>query len=81
MTNRSIDRLIINSPYEESRHYWGYDREAKTFSLHDGRRPAGYVIASPGSQSFNDPGVFVEIPHSHSPLSLPTPHHPLPTIL
>ena len=28
----------------------------------EGRRPAGYVIASESSQSFDDPGHFVEIP-------------------
>ncbi len=40
----TIDQLIINSPYEEPKHYWSYDRETRTFSLKDGRRPAGYVI-------------------------------------
>lgn len=58
---KTIDRLIINSPYEEPVHYWGYDRENRLFSMKDGRRPAGYVIATPGSKSFDDPGVFVEI--------------------
>jgi type III restriction enzyme len=28
----------------------------------EGRRPAGYVVATPGSKSFGDPGIFVEIP-------------------
>jgi type III restriction enzyme len=28
----------------------------------EGRRPAGYVVATPGSKSFDDPGIFVEIP-------------------
>jgi type III restriction enzyme len=28
----------------------------------DGRRPAGYVVATPGSKSFDDPGILVEIP-------------------
>ena len=28
----------------------------------DGRRPAGYVVASDNSRAFDDPGVFVEIP-------------------
>ena len=28
----------------------------------EGRRPAGYVVATPGSESFDDPGIFVEIP-------------------
>jgi type III restriction enzyme len=60
----TIDRLIINSPYEEPQRYWRYNRESRTFSLVEGeRRSAGYVIASEGSKSFDDPGVFVEIPY------------------
>ena len=62
MAQASIDRLIINSPYEEPTKYWSYDRERRTFSLVEGRRRAGYVIASEGSRSFDDPGHFVEIP-------------------
>jgi type III restriction enzyme len=27
-----------------------------------GRRPAGYVTATPGVDSFDDPGIFVELP-------------------
>lgn len=56
-----IDKLIINSPYYEPTHYWSYDRETRSFSLADGRRPAGYVIASETSKSFDDPGIFKEI--------------------
>jgi hypothetical protein len=63
MEKKSIDRLIINSPYEEPQRYWRYNRENRTFTLVEGeRRPAGYVIASESSKSFDDPGVFVEIP-------------------
>ena len=62
MERATIDRLIINSPYGEPTKYWSYDRERRTFSLVEGRRPAGYVIASEGSRSFDDPGHFVEIP-------------------
>lgn len=58
----TINQLIINSPYEEPGQYWSYDRESRTFDLKDGRRPAGYVIASESSRSFDDPGIFVEIP-------------------
>jgi type III restriction enzyme len=58
---KTIDRLIINSPYEEPKRYWSYNRERRTFSLLKGRRPAGYVVASEGSKSFDDPGVFVPI--------------------
>ena len=58
----TIDQLIINSPYEEPSHYWSYDRETRSFAQKEGRRPAGYIIASEGSKSFDDPGIFVEIP-------------------
>ena len=56
MSSASIDRLIINSPYEEPSQYWSYDRDTRTFSRKDGRRPAGYVIATEGSKSHDDPG-------------------------
>ena len=63
MERKTIDRLIVNSPYEEPQRYWRYNRERRTFTLVEGeRRPAGYVIASAGSKAFDDPGVFVEIP-------------------
>lgn len=58
----SIDKLIINSPYEEPARYWSYDRETRAFALKKGRRPAGYIVASEKSKSFDDPGTFVEIP-------------------
>ena len=62
MAQTTIDRLIINSPYEEPGQHWSYDRQTRLFALAQGRRPAGYVIASEGSRSFDDPGHFVEIP-------------------
>ncbi len=62
MGKTTIDRLIINSPYEEPARHWRYDRETRTFDLVDGRRPAGYVVATPGSKAFDDPGIFIEIP-------------------
>ncbi|GIV04407.1 MAG: hypothetical protein KatS3mg015_3237 [Fimbriimonadales bacterium] len=62
MPRATIDRLIINSPYEEPQRHWRYDRETRLFDLVEGRRPAGYVVATPGSRSFDDPGIFVEIP-------------------
>ncbi|MHA2644567.1 MAG: BPTD_3080 family restriction endonuclease [bacterium JZ-2024 1] len=62
MGRTTIDRLIINSPYEEPARHWCYDPATKLFDLVEGRRPAGYVVATPGSQSFDDPGLFVEIP-------------------
>ncbi len=63
MTPRAaIDRLIVNSPWEEPARHWRYDRTTRLFDLADGRRPAGYLVASKDSRSFDDPGRFVEIP-------------------
>ncbi len=59
---KTIDQLIINSPYEEPSHYWSYNRETREFTLKEGRRPAGYLRASEKSRGFDDPGVFVELP-------------------
>ncbi len=58
---KTIDRLIINSPYEEPAQHWSYDRSTRTFDLKAGRRPAGYVVASESSKGFDDPGIFHEI--------------------
>src|SRR5581483_11128991 len=62
MGKSTIDKLIINNPYEEPKQYWSYDREARLFNLKEGRRPAGYVVATENSKSFDDPGKFIEIP-------------------
>ena len=62
MEQSSIDRLIINKPYEEPTEHWSYNRERRTFSREARRRPAGYLIASGDSKTFDDPGVFVAIP-------------------
>ena len=62
MEREKPDRLIINSPYEEPSRYWKYNPASGLFRLEDGRRPAGYLIASDKSQRADDPGVFVEIP-------------------
>ncbi len=56
-----IDKLIINSPYEEPREYWRYDRKRRRFLRTKGRRPAGYLKATPGFKGFDDPGEFHEI--------------------
>ena len=57
----TIDRLIVNSPYDEPAQHWRYDRNTRLFDLAEGRRPAGYVVASQDSRAFDDPGAFVEI--------------------
>ena len=61
MKRTKPDRLIITSPYEEPKQHWHYDRETRSFELKDGRRKAGYTIASEASRSFDDPGIFKEL--------------------
>src|SRR3990172_2080868 len=58
---KKIDKLIINSPYEEPKEYWEYIRDTREFVLQEGRRPAGYIVASESSRAFDDPGTFIEI--------------------
>ena len=58
---KSIDKLIINSPHEEPKQHWFYERDTRNFYIKEGRRPAGYVMATPNSVAFDDPGIFVEI--------------------
>lgn len=58
----TIDRLITNSPFAAPKRHWRYDRERRGFELVAGRRPAGYVVATPDSKAFDDPGIFVPIP-------------------
>lgn len=62
MGQKTIDHLIVNSPYEEPAKHWHYDRNTRLFELVEGRRKAGYLIASKDSNAFDDPGNFVEIP-------------------
>lgn len=58
----TIDQLIINSPYEEPHEHWRYHRETRLFTREPERRKAGYVRASEKSHSFDDPGIFIELP-------------------
>src|SRR3990172_394127 len=62
MAQAGITHLIINSPYEEPRSYWKHDPAMGRFEQAEGRRPAGYVVATPGAKSLQDPGIFVPIP-------------------
>jgi type III restriction enzyme len=59
---KTIDQLVINSPYEEPPQHWRYNRATREFTREPGRRPAGYVRASESSKSFDDPGEFIELP-------------------
>ena len=63
MSNQStINPMILNSPYEEPSEYWSYRRDGQGFQRMEGRRPAGYMISSENSQSFDDPGIRIDIP-------------------
>jgi len=42
MATKTIDQLIINSPYSEPAEHWKYDRESRLFSRAPARRPAGH---------------------------------------
>lgn len=55
---KQIDQLIINSPYEEPSRYWSYRRDAREFTLKEGRRPAGYLRASEKIRAVNGHGEF-----------------------
>ncbi|MCK4732193.1 MAG: hypothetical protein KAT65_07005 [Methanophagales archaeon] len=59
---KTTDHLIINSPYKKPTQHLKYIREIRRFELKEGRRPAGYVVASEHSDSFDDPGHFIELP-------------------
>lgn len=58
---RSIEKLIICSPYEMPAKHHRYDRKTREFEVIGGRRPAGFVTATKDSQAYDDPGVFHEI--------------------
>ena len=60
--DKKIQHLIINSPYEKPNKHLKYNRDERKFELVEGRRPAGYTIASEYSEKFDDPGFFVELP-------------------
>lgn len=55
---KNINKLIINSPYEELLQYCEYIRDTRELVLQEGRRPAGYVVATLRAQGFDDPGLF-----------------------
>jgi type III restriction enzyme len=60
---KTIDKLIITSPYAEPVQYWAYVREQQNFELREGRRPAGYWRATArAANNYDDPGEFIEIP-------------------
>ena len=56
-----IDKLIINSPFEEPEQYWEFEKTKGKHFIKKGRRPAGYVIAS-HSKKYSETGDFIELP-------------------
>lgn len=60
--DKSVQHLIINNPYVKPEKHLEYHREDRRFTLVDGRRPAGYIIATEHSEKFDDPGIFVSLP-------------------
>ena len=57
-----IDQLIINSPYEVPKEYWGRIPNTKNlFKRYPGRREAGYMKATE-SKDPEESGIFISIP-------------------
>jgi len=56
----TIDKLIINSPYEKPREYWTQLPNTSLFDRKLGRRPAGYIKATT-SKDPDEAGIFIEI--------------------
>jgi len=44
MPQATIDRLIVNCPYEEPEKHWRYDRQARLFDLANGRQSVPGVV-------------------------------------
>jgi type III restriction enzyme len=59
---KTIDQLIINSPYKEPEEHWSYNPAAQAFDRLSGRRSAGYFVAGQGSNQYNDLGEFIQLP-------------------
>ena len=57
----TTDHLIICSPYEKPTHHLSYNREIRKFESVEGRRRAGYIVATEDSQAFDDPGQFIPL--------------------
>lgn len=64
MDNKTAPKhLILNSPYKAPEAHWLYQSETKTFEKKPGRRPAGFLKATPRHRGRGeDPGMVVDIP-------------------
>ena len=52
-----IQKLILNSPYEEPQRHHSRDSETRRFRVEESRRPASYVMAGPERDKGEDLGV------------------------
>jgi len=59
---KTIDQLIINSPYDEPKEHWSYNPNTQAFDRIQGRRSAGYFVAGQGGNQYNDQGEFISLP-------------------
>lgn len=59
---KQIDKLILCSPYSEPRIHWNREAQTQEFYQANGRRPAGYTIASPSSKKGVVVGEFIDLP-------------------
>ena len=57
-TIQPIKNLIICNPYKVPDSHWKYNHEKRKFDKIDGRRPAGFIVATKDSKVFDDPGEF-----------------------
>ena len=55
------DKLICNSAFVEPVRHWKYDAKYGLFDRVEQRREAGYLVATPGKQKWDDPGHFVRL--------------------
>ena len=58
---KTTDHLIICNPYQKPDKHLKYIREVRKFEIVEERRPAGYIVATENSKSFDDPGHFIEL--------------------
>ena len=56
-----IDQMIINSPFEEPKRNWSFDKTRGKHFIQEGRRSAGYTFFS-NTQTHQDFGKFYEFP-------------------
>ena len=62
MSQKHIDKLIVNDAYAEPTQHWAYLREKQEFELREGRRKAGYwKLSGVGRRGTDDQGEFVPI--------------------